>query len=99
MNEQIRKRQTAPQPAAVKKAYRMQKDEFLGEYIEQPSSHNHPIVAGSQVIMTRKYRVPDDIIGRVWKVIKEPRFVRGTRVVYLDGYAGPYPADGLRVVG
>lgn len=76
-----------------------QNDEFLGDYIEQPPKRNQVIVAGSQVIMTGRYEVPDEIIGRIWTVIREPKYEKGSRVVYLEGYKGPYPADGLKVVG
>lgn len=75
------------------------KDEFTGEYIEQPPKRDQAIVVGSKVIMTRRYEVSNDIIGRIWTVIREPRYERGARVVYLDGYDRPYPADGLKVVG
>lgn len=58
------------------------------------------IAVGDQVIMTTdKYKVPNDIIGRIWKVTSLPKYEQGSRSVHLEGYRGPYPVDGLRVVG
>ncbi len=74
-------------------------DEFLGEYKEQPYNRNQ-VHAGSRVIMTSRYPVPDSIRGLIWTVLTEPKYINGARRVHLKDYnKGPYPVDGLRVVG
>lgn len=85
--------------AEEKKPRTRQADEFLGDYIEQPPKRGQVITAGAQVIMTRRYKVPDDIIGRIFTVVREPRYEHGRRMVELESYKGSYPADGLKVVG
>lgn len=85
--------------AEEKKPRSKKDDEFYGDYVEQPPKANQVIRVGDMVIMTKKYKVPDEIVGRIWKVIREPKYERGTRMVQLEGYKGTYPADGLKVVG
>ncbi len=75
------------------------KDEFYGNYIEQQPKANQVIQAGDQVIMTKKYKVPDEIVGRIWTVLAPPKYEKGRRMVQLKDYKGSYPADGLKVVG
>ncbi len=74
-------------------------DEFLGEYKEYRERKPRPIYPGDQVIMTKRYEVPNAIIGRIWTVLGSPKYIKGRYVVNLDGYKGSYPVDGLRVVG
>ena len=70
------------------------KDEFAGEYKEQPYMHNPNLIVGNKVIMTNKYDVPNEIKGRIWTVTEAPKYINGKRQVRLEGYNGPYPTDG-----
>lgn len=74
-------------------------DEFEGQY-QEDNTKSRTVHKGDFVIMNRKYPVPDDIIGRIFKVLDEPEYKKGRRICHLEGYGkGAYPADGLRVVG
>lgn len=76
-----------------------QDDEFAGRYHEQVTKRTQNIAAGDKVIMTSRYEVPNEIIGRIWTVMSDPKYKNGKRYVALDGYNGDYPVDGLKVVG
>lgn len=74
-------------------------DEFEGTYKEDNDRHR-AVHKGDMVIMTSRYAVPNEIRGRIFKVMEEPRYKKGRKVCQLEGYPkGDYPVDGLRVVG
>lgn len=74
-------------------------DEFEGRYVED-NTKQRTVHKGDFVIMNTRYHVPNDIIGRIYKVLEEPGFKKGRKMCQLEGYdKGCYPVDGLRVVG
>lgn len=72
-------------------------DEFEGTYKES-YDRQRAVHKDDLVIMNTKYTVPNEIRGRIYKVLEEPRFKKGRKICQLEGY-GLYPVDGLRVVG
>lgn len=72
-------------------------DEFEGTYKES-YDRQRGVHKDDLVIMNTKYTVPNEIRGRIYKVLEEPRFKKGRKICQLEGY-GLYPVDGLRVVG
>lgn len=87
---------SAAQPAASMDHAR--NDEFAGEYKDKPRRTAY-INVGDRVIMTDAYEVPNEYKGVIWTVTAGPKYVSGTRVVWLEGYKGCYAVDGLQVVG
>lgn len=74
-------------------------DEFEGTYKED-NDRCRTVRKGDMVIMNTRYAVPNDIRGRIFCVLEEPKYKKGRKVCRLEGYAkGYYPVDGLRVVG
>lgn len=73
-------------------------EEFMGEYKEAKSNtvYVHP---GDKVIMTDKYKVPNEIKGVIFTVISSPRYINGIKCAKLEGYEKDYPVDGLKIVG
>ena len=50
-------------------------DEFEGTYKEDNDRHR-AVHKGDMVIMTSRYAVPNEIRGRIFKVMEEPRYKR-----------------------
>ena len=53
---------------------------------------------GDKVVMNDKYYVSLKNAGRVFTVRAGPQMICGTMCVWLEGYCGAYPADGLTLV-
>lgn len=80
-------------------AMEIRKDEFEGTYKED-GDRRRAVHKNDMVIMNAKYAVPNEIKGRIFRVLEEPVYKKGRRVCQLEGYPkGGYPVDGLRVVG
>ena len=71
----------------------------ISEYrYRQKERGNKVMDKGSYVVMNGKYRIPPDMVGRVWRVARSPFAVNGVPAVVLEGHGGCYPVDGLREV-